>query len=601
MAETEPPGSRSPTEEYEKRRAERQIAVEGYQTSARRIGNLRLGIFILGVAVTWFSAAHAGGVAVPGLAALVLLTALFIRGDRLDKRIRIAKRTVHYYDRALDRVRTRRNPLGEPGARYLDASHPYATDLDLFGQSSLFQLISVCRTRAGEDRLAEWLLNPADVEEIASRHSAVQELRPLLDLREDLAALGAEFGAEGSAEILRKWATAPPILVPTGTRVLGAVCSVFATALLFWCLATLATGGGAIPRIGLAVVGGLEAALFYRWRGVVNRIVETSGDPAQGIALLRDVLARIERQEFRSERLQRLAASLCTPASASESIGRLNRLIEMLDSRETWALRIAGPLVLWTTQVSFALERWRQRNGAAIPAWLHAVADFEALNSFAAASFEHPEDTFPQVLAAPPLFDAVDLAHPLLQDCVPNDLMLRGESAIAIVSGSNMSGKSTLLRTVGINAVLALAGSPVRARCLRISVLHVGAAIRTADSLEDGISRFYAEILRIRRILELPAPVLFLLDELLAGTNSHDRKIGAEAVLHRLAERGALGLATTHDLALAAIADSTPGARNVHFEDKITAGRIRFDYRLHSGVVTHSNALELMRSVGLDV
>jgi DNA mismatch repair ATPase MutS len=190
---------------------------------------------------------------------------------------------------------------------------------------------------------------------------------------------------------------------------------------------------------------------------------------------------------------------------------------------------------------------------------------------------------------------------------VRNDVRLDDGTRMLVVSGSNMSGKTTLLRTVGINAVLALAGAPVRARSMRLTVLEIGATLRVQDSLQAGESRFYAEISRLREILERAGGssgrgVLFLLDEIFAGTNSHDRRIGAEAVLRSLIQRDAVGLVTTHDLALAEIADRlAPAAANVHFEDRLEGGRMVFDYRMRPGVVARSNALELMRSVGLDV
>ncbi|HEU4754153.1 MAG TPA: DNA mismatch repair protein MutS, partial [Armatimonadota bacterium] len=225
----------------------------------------------------------------------------------------------------------------------------------------------------------------------------------------------------------------------------------------------------------------------------------------------------------------------------------------------------------------------------------------------AAYGFEHPQDPFPELADEGPLFEVEGIAHPLLPAAraVRNDLSLGPELRMLIVSGSNTSGKSTLLRSVGVNTVLALAGAPVRARRLRLSRLSVGASIRVQDSLQGGISRFQAEILRLRRIVELtggPHPVLFLLDEILHGTNSHDRRIGAAAVLRSLVERGAIGLTTTHDLALTQVAGSPElKAANVHFEDHMEDGRMAFDYHLRPGVVQKSNALELMRAVGLDV
>ena len=215
---------------------------------------------------------------------------------------------------------------------------------------------------------------------------------------------------------------------------------------------------------------------------------------------------------------------------------------------------------------------------------------------------------FPELVAeAGPFFDGSDVRHPLIprDHAVGNDVRLGGECKLWIVSGSNMSGKSTLLRAVGLNAALAWAGAPVCCARLRVSPLRIGASIRVNDSLVDNKSRFYAEISRLRDIVDLARagqPTLFLLDELLSGTNSHDRRIGAAAVIQGLVERGAIGLVTTHDLALAEITGTLgERARNVHFEDHIENGEIHFDYHLRPGVVERSNALELMRAVGLDV
>jgi DNA mismatch repair ATPase MutS len=263
--------------------------------------------------------------------------------------------------------------------------------------------------------------------------------------------------------------------------------------------------------------------------------------------------------------------------------------------------------ILWATQFAFAIEAWRKRCGPKVGLWLPAVGELEALCSLAGYAYEHPSDPFPEIADGDPYFEAIDLRHPLLpqERSVANSVRLGGELRLMVVSGSNMSGKSTLLRTVGVNAALAQAGAPVRATRVRLSRFAMGATLRIQDSLQTGTSRFYAEIKRIHDIMELTRgdlPVLFLLDEILHGTNSHDRAVGAEAVVRGLIDRGAIGLVTTHDLALAQVADAlAPRAINVHFEDHIENGRMIFDYKLRQGVVEKSNALELMRAVGLDV
>ena len=263
--------------------------------------------------------------------------------------------------------------------------------------------------------------------------------------------------------------------------------------------------------------------------------------------------------------------------------------------------------MMYVVHCALAAERWRGKHGKAVRAWLKVLGEIESLMSIASYSYEHPEDPFPQFVAGPACFEGEALGHPLIAaaNCVRNDVAISGKRKVLLVSGSNMSGKSTLLRSVGINTVLAMAGAPVRARRLRMTPLQVGASIRINDSLHEGSSRFYAEITRLRQLYDLQgraAPLLFLLDELLQGTNSTDRRIGAEGVVGAFVTGGAIGLVSTHDLALTDIAGSASGAlHNVHFQDEIVDGRMKFDFRLREGIVTKSNGIELMRSIGLKV
>jgi DNA mismatch repair ATPase MutS len=294
--------------------------------------------------------------------------------------------------------------------------------------------------------------------------------------------------------------------------------------------------------------------------------------------------------------------------SASRALRSLDRLVGLLDSRRNQLFAPVGALLLWTTQLGLAIERWRRRHGHRIGEWVTALGEFEALAALGTYADEHPDDPMPELAEGPARFTAEGLVHPLLPrgQAVPNNLAL-GEGLVRalVVSGSNMSGKSTLLRAVGVNVVLAQAGAPVSAAKLRLSPLAIGASFRPQDSLQQGRSRFYAEIARLRRtvdLLEGERPVLFLLDELLSGTNSYDRALGARAIVEHLVREGAIGLVTTHDLALAGIADAlAPAMANVHFEDTLEEGALHFDYRLRSGVVERSNAVELMRAVGLPV
>jgi DNA mismatch repair ATPase MutS len=331
--------------------------------------------------------------------------------------------------------------------------------------------------------------------------------------------------------------------------------------------------------------------------------------PAHDLALFSKLLEQIENDRFAAPLLGQLQRRLrASRLIASQEIAKLERLVSLLDWQRNALFAPIAFAILWSPQVAMAIERWRGRSGRHIREWIAGVGEFEALCDLATYSYEHPSDTFPELVeTAGGWFEAEGLGHPLMAEaqCVRNDVRLGGESRLLIVSGSNMSGKSTLLRAVGLNTVLAWAGAPVRANRLNISPLSVGASIRVLDSLLDGRSRFYAEITRLREIVRLAEgsrTVLFLVDELLSGTNSHDRRIGAAAIVRMLLDRGAIGMITTHDLALVKIADDMGGrAVNVHFADSLENGRLHFDYRLLPGVVERSNALDLMRSVGLEV
>jgi DNA mismatch repair ATPase MutS len=367
------------------------------------------------------------------------------------------------------------------------------------------------------------------------------------------------------------------------------------------------------PWLGAALVA--QGLVGWWFRAGVREVSEQVERRAQELGVLRDVLALVEREPATTPRLKQLAAELTATGSVpSVEIGRLVRLADLLDSRQNQFFVPIAALLLLGTQTAIAIDQWRARCGSHVPQWLAIAGEYEALAALAGYAAEHPADPFPAIDDGPARFDADELAHPLIASAraVPNSVRLGGEGPhVLLVSGSNMSGKSTWLRTIGINAVLAQAGAPVRARALRMSALDVGATLRIQDSLQAGQSRFFAEITRLsvivsmarRRVAEPQAPaVLFLLDEVLAGTNSHDRRIGAEGIVKGLVELGAIGLVTTHDLALTeVVAELGPAAANVHFEDHFEEGSLRFDYRLREGVVRTSNALALMRSVGLDV
>jgi DNA mismatch repair ATPase MutS len=361
-----------------------------------------------------------------------------------------------------------------------------------------------------------------------------------------------------------------------------------------------------VPLIVAFAALAVQGIVHWRLRARVQDTDRAVAGHGPDLELLAVVLERIEREPLAAPLLTELGQSLRhAGARPSQAVRSLRRRVDLFDSRRNELFKPVALLTMWDVHWALAIDAWRARHGASITAWLAAVGQLEALGSLASFAWEHPADVFPEIVEGEPCFEAEGLGHPLMAEdrCVRNDVALGGATRVLIVSGSNMSGKSTLLRSVGVNAVLALAGAPVRAAHLRLSHLAVGATLRIRDSLQEGTSRFYAELVRLRdlvRIADEPVPLLFLLDEILHGTNSHDRRLGAAAVVSGLVRRGAIGLVTTHDLALSEVAsDPDTRAINVHFEDRLEDGRMVFDYRMRPGVVRTSNALALMRTLGL--
>lgn len=594
----------TPAEEYVLRCNRWEHKRADLQRAFIRIGNWRLLIGIATAVLAWFVFANHRLIAWSLLAPVIAFVALVIWHSRVIRSRTLAERAIAYYGRGLARLNDKWIGTGNTGEQFRDAEHLYADDLDVFGKGGLFEFLSSSRTTAGEETLAGWLLSPASKEQIRGRHEAIRELQSRLDFREDLALFGADIHSGVSASKFTAWGSAAPVqLSLRSLRPLAfllslagvtAVIGFFAQVLPVWFFASI-----------------LAAGLLFRYfirphiAGIVSGIEANGPD----LLLVATLLTRLECEQFTSPLLAELSTDIkTTGAPASKRLARLKRWIELLESSEHVLIRLIRPFLLWEEQAAMGIEAWRRHSGCEVGKWISALATFEALSSLASLAYERPHWCLPEIVPSEdPQFDAEELCHPLLAPAraVPNDVSLGDGTRLLIVSGSNMSGKSTLLRSVGLNAVLAWAGAPVAAKTLRTSPLRVAASIRVIDSLQDNRSRFYTEITRIRNIAALAkngAPVLFLLDELLSGTNSHDRVIGAAGILRALFQAGAIGLITTHDLALVEIErEFGSGVRNVHFEDQIADGEIHFDYRLKPGIVTHSNALELMRAVGLEV
>ena len=593
--------SKRPSEEYRQRLSAREALARGHEASHRRLGTIRLLLAAGIVVLAWFAfyarAVSAWWLLVP-LAAFVAVVSYHYTVRRAWQR---AERAVGFYQRGLARIEDRWSGTGATGERFDEPHHVYASDLDLFGKGSLFQLLSSARTRMGEETLASWLLNPASIQTVRERHVSIADLRERIDLREDVGVLGGSSSAGVKPEALLAWAETPNSLSSAPAYWAALLLPVLAiVGAIIWNVWTI--------RTPFLLVIAIEAVVLSAFAARLKQVLQGTEAAFEDLKLFAAVLTRIEAEPFQAEPLKQIVARLSSHTkTASRTIASLANVVGFMEARRNPILAVLSVPLMYPLNTALGAERWRKAHGAAVRQWVSAVGEIEALLSIAAYSYEHPDDPLPEIVEGTPRFEGTGLGHPLLAaaHCVRNDASIGGTARVLLVSGSNMSGKSTLLRTVGINTVLAMAGAPVRAARLQLTPLQVGASIRINDSLHEGSSRFYAEITRLRQLLELtngPIPLLFLLDELLQGTNSNDRRIGAEGIVKAFVERQAIGLISTHDLALTHIGGLDAGSlHNVHFQDEIQNGRMKFDFTLREGVVTKSNGVELMRSVGLDV
>jgi MutS-like protein len=594
-----------PHAEYSQRLAARAQTVGAKDALHKQIGNAKLATVIVAIVLLWLSLKDE--VIPPYWLAIPILiyAGLAVAHEFAVRTLAHARTAVAFYERGLSRMEDRWTGTGASGERFRNPKHVYTDDLDIFGTGCLFELLSMARLPMGEERLAQWLTAASRVPEIRERQTVIVELRDKLDLREGLALLGEDLKVRLDPRSLENWAEAPRLLPAGAWRIVCALLAISAAATTVYFLATLRLWP-------LAIVLALEVIVLLWLRTRAEKVVSSLACNAEGLGLFADILQRLEREPFVSPRLQGFATELKTGRqTSSQSARRLANIVYWIDAREDLLGRLLELPMLYTVQCAFAAEAWRKRHGGELRAWVDIAAEMEALLSLAGYSYEHPDDPFPEFSEetpkAPAVFLGEELGHPLIPsaECVRNSVQLDPQARLLLVSGSNMSGKSTYLRTAGMNAVLALAGAPIRGKSLRMTPILLGTSIRRVDSLQEHRSSFYTEILRIRDVFELTEGsqrVLFLFDELLEGTNSNDRRIGSEGLLRALLERGAMGIVTTHDLALTDIAQVLPNAvRNVHFQDYVEAGKMRFDHKLRDGVVAKSNALELMRLIGLRV
>jgi hypothetical protein len=523
--------------------------------------------------------------------------------QRCMRRLQLARARVQFHKSRISRLDRVFGPEVVDGAEFSDELHPWTQDLDVFGRGSLFQMLNECRTQPGRQMLARWMTTITDGDTIRLRQSRAQGLKPHLELRESLACIPDSPNWKTAESLLRQWVQEPaepiPLWVLLWASVIGFI-SVPVIALVTFDVLSM-------RWLLLMVILQTPAVLMTRRQ--IRATAAKMDNVDSALKQFGHVIEVFERTSVDEPAVRDLQNRFhCAEGTASSAIHRLSRLTQWQNNamRNQFFAPIAWACGLFVL-LTHLLECWRRRHGRDVADWLETVACLEATVSVAGYSFDHPEDCLPEISDDVPLLAAEELGHPLLkpESCVRNSLSLTLVHPLMLVSGSNMSGKSTFLRSIGTSVVLTLCGSVVRARRFQTYPFQMGTAMRVSDSLQEGRSLFYSVVRRLKTVVDLTEGsriVLFLLDEILHGTNSNDRRRGAEAVIRSLVARSALGIVTTHDLALTQIADTMGHqAVNKHFEDTIVDGRMTFDYTLRDGVVERSNAIALMRMLGLDV
>lgn len=489
------------------------------------------------------------------------------------------------------------------GDEYAERDHPYSYDLDIFGKASLFQYICRTTSRPASDRLAEYLNHPASLEEILLRQEAVAELQPLTDWRQELMTLGyLNAGAGNDPAPLMQWLKSDDIFLKTVREKIVSRC------LSLLALASVIAVIAGLPAVVLAPVFGVNFVFYFTRFRRISKLQEQVSRSSDLLKAYSAIIRLTEDRSFTSPLLQKLQSAFSDEIAASDRIRQLSKLVGRLDYRLN--VLVSVPLnLLFFTDIHFCLvlERWKREHASRIPGWFTAMAEFEALASLANMAFNNPGWVYPQVTEDYFVFRAEEMGHPLIPAGrrISNGFATGGTAKAIIVTGSNMSGKSTFLRTCGVNAVLAFAGAPVCASAFTVSLVRLHSSMRIADSLEENISSFYAELRRLRAIIsgaESDPKVFLLLDEILRGTNSDDRYTGSVALIKQLTGYGAVAMVATHDLRLAALGKELPQSiENYHFDVKVNDEELFFDYRLTPGICSSFNASLLMKKMGIKV
>lgn len=595
-------------QKYEKREDSYNKLLKKQEKLERYIINLRPAVFIMGI-----------GASVPMYivhnyillaAILVMFGAMFVylvvRHERLKNSMKYTTLLRDINTHSLKRLKGEWNTFTDDGEDFQDSSHSYSGDLDIFGKNSLFQWVNTANTFVGRRKLSSLFLGLiGNSNDIRERQEAVDELATMLSWRQRFQAEGmlakgkmhdpAELihWASESSEFYRNfWVTAIFRICPIVTVIL--VITGFVVELI----------PGYLPAGALAFQ---FALLSYKVKDR-NRMFSISEKFADDLKVYYKMMQRFETHNFKSSYIKKIKDGIKDKRGLEvfKQVDKLSSIIDSISNRRNLFYAFFNILTLWDFQNIIALERWKQKSGHFLKKWFDALGKIEALASLAVIRFENPDWVMPAIGEGnETVLAAKDIGHPLLTGKrVNNDFAIDHKIKVLLITGSNMSGKSTLLRTAGINLVLAYAGAPVCAMRFQASIMEINTCMRVSDNLGENISSFYAEILRIKKIVteaDTGKRVFFLLDEIFKGTNSLDRHTGAKVLINKLCLTNSIGLVSTHDLELCELERENDKIVNYHFQEYYKDGRIYFDYKLRPGPSTTRNARYLMHLAGIDI
>lgn len=599
---------KNPQETYLNKIKDYQTHLHELEKQSRRISNLRLLISLGGMGIVlylYLTDKHFGAVSIFVITA-ALFTILVIRHQRLSRDKNFSQTMLKINEQSIARFSDAWTLFPDMGSEFIEEGHPYAVDLDIFGKRSLFQLINTTNTFLGRLKLKDLLIAPSlDKTSVMTRQENIKELADHLDFRQNFQSEGLQFlSINKNPEELFHWAnfshnrwTMPKIislirLSPIVLIILTTLALLMPRAIPFF-----------IPLMLLL----FHAILLFYFLRDTSTAFAVASKYQKSIRSFQRMLKLFEEQNFTSPGLKKLQRELKNKSEqpAFRQIEKLSKAVDMTHIRYHQLYLIFNLFTLWDFHCMSALERWKKESGMGLKKWLQVLGEIEALSSSALLAYDHPEWCLPMFNNSRCKITAQDLGHPLLPESrVTNDMEINHSGEILLITGSNMSGKSTFLRTVGINLVLAYVGSPVCAHDFQGSFLNIHTSMRINDNLDTGTSSFFAELVRIKIILAEARegkPILFLLDEIFKGTNSRDRHTGAKHLIKKLSSTGAIGLVSTHDLELGDLPKESPHIKNYHFAEYYQNGKIYFDYKLKPGVSTTRNAIFLMKMAGIDI